>query len=287
MTIRRRPTGRFYDGRDGPRLVTRSVSISVLILLGSGAAWSAHANPQPESIQGVPQQIVPQVAEVGLGNFSIQTGSGVFGGSSGSGGSTGSPTGGTGGGQTTSDSLSLMDDQSWGDAASANAQSLGVNATALAATCQLESNCQNVGGSGTISGAFQMSASTYTAMMNAALAQNPNLASNIVPGLAGQNDPATESIAASEYLLQGAQYLQSNGISDPTVLDVRGYYNFGPQGGAALANASDSDSVSSVLSMYSASQLASNGITPGETVGAWKAGVSSKLGNSAAAPVLA
>jgi len=48
-----------------------------------------------------------------------------------------------------------------------------------------------------------MMPATFTAMINAAVAQNSNLASQIVPGLAGMTDPATESIAASEYLLQG------------------------------------------------------------------------------------
>ncbi len=42
-----------------------------------------------------------------------------------------------------------------------------------------------------------MSNATYTAALNQALAQDPSLASNIVPGLAGQNDPATQSIAAA------------------------------------------------------------------------------------------
>lgn len=266
-------------------LVASVVPISVLVAIGAASPWSARANPQPESIQGVPQQIVPQVPEVGLGNFSIQTGTAIFGGGSGSGGS-GSGGGSGGGEQTDSSSLDLMMGQSWGSAASSSAEALGVNATALAATCQIESQCQNVGGSGSITGAFQMSASTYNAMLQAALAQNPNLASNIVQGSAGMNDPATESIAASEYLLQGAQYLENNGISDPTVLQVRGYYNFGPAAGAALANASDDEPISQALSGYSSTVLANNGITPGETVGQWRTATSAKLGGAASAPVL-
>ena len=131
-----------------------------------------------------------------------------------------------------------------------------------------------------------MSASTYTAMINAAVAQDPSLASTIVPGLAGQNDPATEAIAASEYLAQGAQYLSNNGVSNPTTLDVRGYYNFGPQGGLNIANAQSSDLMSTTLSMYTPAQLTANGISPGETVGQWQASVASKIGNAAGAPVL-
>ena len=245
-------------------------------------AW---ADPQPVTIQGVPQQVVPQVAEVGLGDFTLSTGTTSILGGPGSGSSGGS--GGTGGGSSTSsDALDTMMGTSWGGAAAQNAEALGVNSTALAATCLVESGCQNVQGSGSITGAFQMSNSTYTAAMNQALAQDPNLASNIVPGLAGQNDPATQSIAAAEYLKQGAQYLQANGVSSPTVLDVRGYYNFGPAAGAALANATDDEPISQALSGYPASTLAANGITSGETVGQWKSSVSSKIGTAASAPVL-
>ena len=176
--------------------------------------------------------------------------------------------------------------QSWGAQAAANAQALGVNASALAATCIVESGCQNVGGSGSVAGAFQMTASTYNAMIQAAVAQNPSLASQVVQGSAGQMDPASESIAASEYLLQGAQYLQAQGISNPSVVDVRGYYNFGPAGGAAIANAPQSATMASVLSMYSPSVLANNGITPGETVSQWQASVAAKIGNAASQSVL-
>ena len=124
-------------------------------------------------------------------------------------------------------------------------------------------------------------------MLQAALQQDPTLASTIVQGSAGMNDPATESIAASEYLLQGAQYLSNNGISDPTVLQVRGYYNFGPSAGAALAGASDDQPMSQVLSGFSSTTLANNGITAGETVGQWRTATSAKLGGAAGSPVLA
>ncbi len=245
-------------------------------------AW---ADPQPVTIQGVPQQVVPQVAEVGLGDFTLSTGTTSILGGPGSGSSGGS--GGTGGGSSTSsDALNTMMGTSWGGAAAQNAEALGVNSTALAATCVIESGCQNVHGSGSITGAFQMSNATYTEAMNQALAQDPSLGSNIVSGLAGQNDPATQSIAAAEYLKQGANYLASNGVSDPTVLQVRGYYNFGPQNGANLAQAEDSASISDVMPSMSASTLAANGITPGETVGQWRAAVSSKIGSAASAPVL-
>ena len=203
-------------------------------------------------------------------------------GSSSAGTSAGSASG-AGSGST---ALNTMLAQPWGSAAANNAQSMGVNPSALAATCVLESGCQNIGGSGSAQGAFQMMPATYTASLNAALTNNPSLASSAISGAAGMTDPATQSIAASQYLLQGAQALQTNGISNPTVLDVRGYYNFGPQGGVALATAQDSAPMAQVLNMYTPSQLAANGITPGETVGQWKAAVSAKIGDASGQPVL-
>ena len=185
-----------------------------------------------------------------------------------------------------STALDTMLGQPWGQVAVNNAQALGVNPSALAATCMVESGCQGIGGSGSAQGAFQMMPATYTASLNAALANNPQLASNIVSGTAGMTDPATESIAASEYLLQGAQSLQANGIANPTVLDVRGYYNFGPTGGPAIANADASETMSSVLPMYSTSQLTQNGITPGETVGQWRSAVAAQIGNAASQQVM-
>ena len=260
------------------------------MVLGAACAVALAAVPASgqvaTTLNGPPVQVQPYVPEPGVPPIRINqgtpnpfpsdpSGGGSSGGGSGGGGSSG------GGNIGSSDSLSTMLGTSWGAAAVANAQALGVNPSALAATCVVESGCQNVAGSGTVAGAFQMTASTYTAMINTAVAQNPGLASQIVPGLAGQMDPATESIAASEYLLQASQYLQAQGISNPTVLDVRGYYNFGPQGGSQIANASPDQTMASVLTGYSAATLARNGITPGETVGQWQASVAAQMGNAA------
>ena len=262
-------------GRDEAALLPPAL---LLVLLYAQPAW-----PQvPVTINGVPQQIVPEVAEVGLGSWSPLSGTvTVMGGSPPATGASGATDAGA-----SSDALDTLLATSWGMAAEQNAEALGVNPSALAATCVIESGCQNMGGTGTISGAFQMSAATYQASLAAALRQDPNLGANIVPGLAGQNDPATESIAAAEYLSQGARSLENDGISSPTVLDVRGYYNFGPQGGDAIAGAQDSDSMATVLSMYSPSQLQQNGITPGETVGQWRSSVAAKIGNTANQSVL-
>jgi hypothetical protein len=274
---RRRPPGALRMGR--PR---RWVA-----MLGLGAAVctaSFDVGAQvPATLNGPPVQVQPMYPEPGIPLITINPGTvNPFSNES------GDTTGATGGGDgdQSSTALSTMLGTTWGAQAVNNADALGVNASALAATCVLESGCQNVSGSGSIAGAFQMSASTYTAMINQAVSQDPSLAGQIVPGLAGQMDPATESIAASEYLLQGAQALQNSGIANPTVLQVRGYYNFGPTNGVLLATASTSATMSSVLQNLSPATLAANGITPGETVGQWETSVTAKIGAAAGQSVL-
>ena len=235
---------------------------------------------------GVPQQVIPTYAEVGLGSFTMPTGSSsLLGGSTGSSSGTGTGTGASSG--TGSSALNTMLAQSWGAAASANATALGVNPSVLAATCVVESGCQNEVGPGTVAGAFQMKGTTYTASLNAALQQDPNLGTNIVQGLAGQMDPATESIAASEYLLQGAQSLENAGIANPSALDLRGFYNFGPGDGAAIAQADSNTVMSSLIGDLTNAQMSANGVTPGvTTVGQWRASVAQTMGSAATQPVL-
>lgn len=174
-----------------------------------------------------------------------------------------------------------MSAQPWGQQASQYATQMGVNPTVLAGVCQIESNCQNVAGSGTISGPFQMSNGTYNQSIQQAVAQNPGLAGAI----SGKADPATESIAAAQYLRNGATSLQASGIANPTGLDVRAYYNFGPSAGVNVANAPDSSTMAALLP--SGTNLAANGITPGMTVGQWRQMVTTRMGATAAnAPVL-
>ena len=100
--------------------------------------------------------------------------------------------------------------QDWGSQAADAAAAMGVSATALAATCAMESNCQNVGAASgsSAAGAFQMINSTYTADISGAVAYDPDIAGSIVSGLAGQMDPATEAYAASYELRSDALLLQ-------------------------------------------------------------------------------
>src|SRR5271166_4709284 len=146
------------------------------------------ADPSIVLPNGLPIQVHPTFSEPGLPAFSFPAGgSSSVGGSSSSGGDSGSGSSGTTGGS--GDAYNLMMAQDWGSQAASAAAAMGVSATALAATCEMESNCQNVGSTTSVSnasGAFQMINSTYTADINGALAYDPGIASSIVSGLAGK-----------------------------------------------------------------------------------------------------
>src|SRR5271165_4150979 len=213
------------SGRMRARWTTASVALSI----GMSATRAAYADPHIVLPDGLPVQVHPTFSEPGLPAFSFPSGgsSSLGGSNSGGTGSGGSGSGGSSGGSVSSggsgDAYNMMMAQDWGSQAADAAAAMGVSATALAATCAMESNCQNVGAASgsSATGAFQMINSTYTADINGAVAYDPNIAGSIVSGLAGQMDPMTEAYAASYELRTDALMLQSNGIEDPTVLNVR------------------------------------------------------------------
>jgi hypothetical protein len=257
---------------------------------GALAAQAASADPQVVLPNGLPVQVKPTYSEPGLPAFSFPTGGGsLLGGSTGSidtgnGSGDGSTNAGGGSSSGSGDAYNTMMSQSWGGAAANAAGAMGVNATALAATCVMESNCQNVGasGGGSASGAFQMISSTYTADINGAVAYDPAISESIVSGLAGQMDPTTEAYAAAYELRTDAISLQNNaGISDPTVLDARAVYQFGAGAGPRVATAGDSDNLESIINLSPAS-LAANGLTANTTVGQWRQTVVNRLGSATA-----
>jgi len=278
-------------GRTRLRLLcTTRCLLAVAVICAAQIAGSAsvRADPVPETMNGVPLLPIPTYEEVGLPPFSMPTGTlstvqdppatpdaTTAGGSSGDG--------------ADSISMTTMMSRSWGEAASQNAETVGVTAVSVAATCIMESGCNtNPASNGTISGTFQMRDDTFMQSINSALARNPSLAANIVPGLAGKLDPATQSIAAAEYMRQGAVALQSTGYTpNPSVLDVRGYYNFGPGPASAVAQASGDALMSNIVPL-TADQYRLNGITPGvTTVGQWRTSITNRIGQTAAqAPVL-
>jgi len=269
-----------------PFLPSRTSRPAALVLVALSTAGLALADPVPETQNGLPLLPIPTYDEVGLPPFTLPTGTP----------STGKDMpppdrtaidGGPGAGAD-SPALAAMMARSWGEAAAQNAQMVGVTPVSVDATCVMESGCSsNPASNGTISGTFQMRDDTFTDMIRSAVARDANLAANIVPGIAGKLDPATQSVAAAEYLRQGAVALQTTNLANPSVLDVRGYYNFGPAPAVNVARAAD-DAVMSDLVPLTAAQYRANGIVPGvTTAGQWRASVTSRIGPSAAqAPVL-
>jgi hypothetical protein len=247
----------------------------------------ALAQAGPVTMNGVPEQVIPQVMEIGLGSFTIVPSQGVVNPSTGGGTGT---TGDTGGMTEAGASVALdtMTSRSWGASASEGATAVGVNPTALAATCMVESGCQNVAAqSGSqIRGAFQMRDSTFESGLTQAVRYNPNLAGTIQRGVDGSMDPGNQAISAAATLRNEAAKLQAAGISNPTVLDVRGGYNFGTGYTVGLAQAEDNQPMSEVLRSYSPAQLTANGISSTTTVGQWRAQVAAKMGDAAYQPVL-
>ena len=257
----------------GGRVRLLPVSVAAILI---GALIDAAAAQQAQSLNGPPVQVIPYASEPGVPTITINPGTPIpF------------PTGGgtgTGGGNTgDSSALTTLMGTSWGAQAIQNAEALGVNPSALAATCVLESGCSQPSGGGGAQGVFQMFPAAYQEGLAAALAANPQLASQIVQGSAGMLDPTTEAIAASGYLMQANQTLQSAGISNPTVLDARSYYEFGPTYGVAVAQAPPGATMASLLP---ASFLSNNGISSTETVAQWQASVAAKVGNASGQSVL-
>ena len=263
-----------------------------LVVGASGvlAAHAASADPQVILPQGLPVQVKPTFTEPGLPQFTFPTSGGsLLGGSADVGGGNGSGDGSTsaGGGSTagSGDAYNTMMAQSWGSSAASAAGAMGVSATALAATCAMESNCQNVGSSGgsSATGAFQMISSTYNADIAGAVAYDRSLAGTIVSGSAGEMDPATEAYAASYELRQDALNLQNGqyAISNPTVLDVRAVYQFGAGAGPGVAAAPDDANIAQLTGL-SAASLAANGLNSSSTVGQWRQTIINKLGSATA-----
>lgn len=254
------------------------VGVSVAELLLGHPAWAVTF----ETMNGAPVQMQPYVDEPGAPAVTVPLGTPQpFSGLS---GSTGSGSGSTGGG---TEALNTMLDTPWGADAASAAMAVGVNPSVLAATCVVESGCRNVGGSGTVSGAFQMTNSTYTQDMNRVVAQNPNLASVVDTSLAGKMNPANQAYGAAQDLKDAATQLQNVGINNPTFTDVRPMFQFGPGPGPDVAAAQDSANLSSILSpYYNAAQMRANGVTSTTTVGEWRASFASKVGSAATQAVL-
>ncbi len=271
------------------------ISVACAAMLGT----AAHAQTSTQVVvpPGLPVQVIPKYQETGI-TFSFPTGgitsSGGTGGAgdpigNGSvGGDTGAGAAGTGGSDNGGSAYNTMMAQSWGTAAKNAAMAMGINPSALAATCVMESGCQNTPAKsgGSASGAFQMINSTYTADIAAAVALDPSIADSITSGLDGKMDPATEAYAAAYELMNDAQTLQNAGVTDPTVLDTRAIYQFGQGAGTQVATADPSENLESIVNLSPAS-MAANGITSTTMVGQWQQTIANKLGANANQVVLA
>ena len=263
---------------------------ALTVIVATALCWPAavRADVQPVTQMGGPPEL-PHATfeETGLPNFTMPVGKSTLPPTIGPGDGTG-PGGGSvgGGGGTSADAV--LQSRSWGTLAAQNVSAIGVNSSVVAATCVIESGCQNVAAraGGTINGAFQMSDSTYSGDIRQALAQNPSLAGSIDTSLGGKMNPANQAIAAAQELKNSALALQQAGISDPTFLDTRGAYNFGASYGVKLAQADGSYTMASVLSSYSQATLSANGIPPTMTVGQWRETMISRVGSAAYQPVL-
>ncbi len=164
------PTNSMSPGRILVAALCRSsrlLPIAAICAAQMGSNIPVRAQVLPQTMNGVPLLPIPTFNEVGLPAFTMPSGTV----STGTDTPTSSGTGGGDGSGDSSDSIAMttMMSRSWGAAAEANAQSLGVNGAALAATCVIESGCESLGGTGTINGAFQMSDGTYNAALAAAL----------------------------------------------------------------------------------------------------------------------
>lgn len=265
---------------------------AVAAIVGVMAASSAVSRADVTTVTqtgGPPQLPIPTFQETGLPNYTMPVGTPSLppaitpestpgGGTGGQGGS---------GGGTSADAV--LEQRSWGALAAQNVTAMGVNPSAIAATCVIESGCQNVNArsGSSVSGAFQMTDPTYNAGIRQAAAQNPSLAGAIDTSTAGKLDPANQAIAAAQELRNAALSLQQTGIANPTFLDTRGYYNFGPAVGGQIAAASDTQMMSSVLgAYYTPAQMAANGVNSSTTVGQWRQGIINKVGDAATQPVL-
>ncbi len=282
------------------RLSQRWRALKMLAPFAAAFSSPAHAGTQVVVLSGLPVQVVPKFPETGAPNFSFPTGgstnSGGSGGAADTGGSGGDASGSagiagcapsSGGGDNGGSAYNTMMAQSWGQSAEDAANAMGVNASALAATCVMESGCQNTaaGSGSSASGAFQMINSTYTADIAGAEALDPSITASVTAGLAGKMDPGTEAYAAAYELMTDAQTLQNAGIENPTVLDTRAIYQFGATGGTQVALADPSQTLESIVNL-SPAQLAANGLTASTTVGQWQQTISSKLGSTATQAVL-
>ena len=259
--------------------IRHAIAASSIIVLSSPCFGQVSPNIQT----GVPEMVIPLFPEVGAPSFTTPTGganSSTAPAGSGDDGGFGPPEGGNDS-NNGSAALDTMNSRQWGGQAATNSSSIGVNPSALAATCAVESGCDSTAHNGNFVGAFQMGNAAFKDGLATALAANPALASQIMSGPGGINDPATNAIAAAGYMLQGANALEKQGVVSPTYSQVRGYFQFGPADGVNVASADPDATLGTVLKHTSNETLAQNNLTPDMTVAQYQASFAAKAGGAA------
>lgn len=232
----------------------------------AGLTGPVLADPVPVAPSGVPPQIIPAVPEVGV-TIMQMPGSGNQPGTGS--GSVGDP---TGGGSSPGDGAAYdtMMQQSYGQAAVADAHQAGINVNALADIGQAESGFRNVltaNGSSSATGPWQITTGTFTAI---------NQQYNLGYSPSDTNDPAAQAQVAS-YIIQDYANAVTQATGQPaTVVQTYGAYVFGPTAGAQMAMA---DPTTPLCSFVSARTLANNNMQ-GWTVGQFQQGMAGRLGST-------
>ena len=171
--------------------------------------------------------------------------------------------------------------RNFGSDVSDNARNMGINPNVLGGVCMMESGCRAIGSHSAESG---VTASGPWGFTNGTFRETARQA-GLDPAAVNKDDPAVQSIVASQYLKNGAQALQRGGISTPTGADAYGYHMWGPRNGLALATADDSTPMAAVLSNMTPATLARNGVSD-MTVGRWRQNVINRMQGAGNQPVL-
>ena len=171
--------------------------------------------------------------------------------------------------------------QNFGDASTDAARGMGINPNVLAGVCMMESGCRAIGAHSAESG---VTASGPWGFTNGTFRETARQA-GLDPAAVNKDDPAVQSVVASQYLKNGAQALQRGGISQPTGADAYGYHMWGPRNGLALATADDDTPMAAVLSNMTPATLARNGVS-NMSVGTWKQNVINRMQGAGNQPVL-
>ena len=170
-----------------------------------------------------------------------------------------------------------MMSQNYGQTAYDTSRQIGINPEAVAGIGQIESGFRNVptaNGSSSATGPWQITTGTWSDYVSKY---------NLPYSAADRTNPEAQAVVAP-YIIKDYSAAVSNALGQPaTVQQTYGAFLFGPSGGARIATA---DSSASMSQFVSATQLSNNGMT-GWTVGQYNAAIAGRLGSVAGTVVKA